>query len=116
MFSCYGFEAAGAMIIQGVPKKTAPLGVVGHFSNMSASRIGRANYNLHGTKEGLGLVPVTDKFFDSFLLQLGVPDYRIVGGRRYQQIGASNSTIKRLCSDAGLHATAKTVGFQHTRK
>ena len=104
------------------PKTQALLESV--FRAASGSKTGNVNYNKYGTKEGIGLTPVTEPFFDSFLLYIAVPDYRVTTNRgddveeedkpkykykRYIHVGSVNSTIREVCSSANLKISVKAI-------
>ena len=47
----------------------------------SLNRIGAVNFNKYGKQDGIGFLPCSDKFVDSFLLYVYVPDYFVRQGR-----------------------------------
>ena len=80
--------------------KTAMLETIGKSNALNQT--GRINYNALGQKDGIGLKSVTEKFIDSFVLAVLVPDYNVKNGK-YCYCGASNKSIRELLDDAGLN-------------
>ena len=72
---------------------------------------GNTNYNTDGVKDGIGFQQVTEKFVDSFLLRVLVPDYNIKEGKNIF-IGSQNKTIRELLNAHGLEkCKVKAVAF-----
>ena len=79
------------------------------------NRTGKVNYNALGVKDEQGLVSVTEKFVDNFILQVLVPDYNVDKGK-YIYVGALNKGIRELLDARGLKkCTVKAIGIRKTQ-
>ena len=77
------------------------------------NRTGYLDYNLYGDKDGIGFVPVTEKFVDNFVLAVLVADYHLDEKRKYTEVGAFNKTIRGLLDRSGLKkCDVKATGFR----
>lgn len=77
---------------------------------------GRVNYNMYGKKDGVGLVAVTQKFIDNFILAVLVPDYN-VNNRRNVFIGSQNKGIRDLMDAHGIKSCiVKATNFSKLSK
>ena len=80
------------------------------------NRSGNINYNENGNLDGIGFEKVSEKFVDSFILKVLVPDYNTkkIKGKKPTNIfiGSQNRTIREILSANGLEkCTVKAVGF-----
>ena len=62
---------------------------------------GAINYNVYGTKDGIGFEEATEKFIDNFLLRVLVADYNIKDGKN-MFVGSQNRMIRELLDANGL--------------
>ena len=77
----------------------------------SLNMTGRLNYNMYGTKDGVGFSAVTDKFIDNFILKVLVADYNTKDGKNVF-VGSQNKTIRDLLKSQGLEkCVVKGVNF-----
>ena len=55
----------------------------------SLKRAGAVNFNKYGKQDGIGFLPCSDKFVDSFLLYVYVPDYFVTQRRPTRKLAWS---------------------------
>ena len=83
------------------------------------NRSGNINYNENGNLDGIGFEKVSEKFVDSFILKLLVPDYNTkkIKGKHITNIfvGSQNRTIRELLEANGLEkCNVKAVVFSES--
>ena len=84
------------------------------------NRSGNINYNENGNLDGIGFDKVTEKFVDSFVLKLLVPDYNTKKSKGKKKptnifVGSQNRTIRELLEANGLEkCIVKAVHFSET--
>ena len=82
----------------------------------SLNRTGKINYNEGGTKDGVCLQSVTEKFVDNFLLRVLVADYNTKAGKNIY-IGSQNKSIRDLLDAHELHkCIVKAVTFTKLKR
>ena len=77
----------------------------------SLNRTGKINYNEGGTKDGVGLRSVTEKFVYNFLLRVLVADYNTKAGKNIY-IGSQKQINSRLAGctrSAEVHRKSRGV-------
>ena len=67
----------------------------------SLNRTGDLDYNTGCVKDGLGLISVSDKFIDNFILRVLVPDYNIER-KKNVFVGSLNKSVRDLLDVRGL--------------
>ena len=60
----------------------------------SLNRTGAVNFNKYGKQDGIGFLPCSDKFVDSFLLYVYVPDYFVTAKKTYTEVGVVSMRIR----------------------
>ena len=68
----------------------------------SFNRIGAVNFNKYGKQDGIGFLPCSDKFVESFLLYVYVPDYFVTARKTYTEVDAVSMRIRTLLKQHGL--------------
>ena len=68
----------------------------------SLNRIGAVNFNKYGKQDGIGFLPCSEKFVDSFLLYVYVPDYFVTARKTYTEVGVVSMRIRTLLKRHGL--------------
>ena len=68
----------------------------------SLNRIGAVNFNKYGKQDGIGFLPSSDKFVESFLLYVYVPDYFVTARKTYTEVGVVSMCIRTLLKRHGL--------------
>ena len=94
--------------------KTALVEQVARWNSLN--RTGKINYNEGGTKDGVGLKSVTEKFVDNFLLRVLVADYNTKAGKNIY-IGTQNKAIRDLLDAHELQkCKVKAVAFTKLKR
>ena len=101
-------------LVGNVKVKTA---LVEHVARCNAlNRTGKINYNEGGSKDGVGLRSVTEKFVDNFLLRVLVADYNTKAGKNIY-IGTQNKSIRDLLEAHELQkCIVKAVAFTKLKR
>ena len=68
----------------------------------SLNRIGAVNFNKYGKQDGIGFLPCSDKFVDSFLLYVYVPYYFVTARKTCTEVGVVSMRIRTLLKRHGL--------------
>ena len=68
----------------------------------SLNRIGAVSFNKYGKQDGIGFLPCSDKFVDSFLLYVYVPDYFVTARKTYTEVVVVSMRIRTLLKRHGL--------------
>ena len=68
----------------------------------SLNRIGAINFNKYGKQDGIGFLPCSGKFVESFLLYVYVPDYFVTARKTYTEVGLVSMRIRTLLKRHGL--------------
>jgi len=91
--------------------------LVEHVARCNAlNRTGKVNYNEGGSKDGVGLQSVTEKFVDNFLLRVLVADYNTKGGKNIY-IGTQNKAIRDFLEGHDLRkCIVKAVAFTKLKR
>ena len=83
---------------------------------LALNRTGRLNYNQFGARDGIGFIPCTEKFVDSFVLRDLVADYLTENGK-YTEIGSVNKSIRSLLDRNQLHkCQVKAIAFSKQKE
>lgn len=79
------------------------------------NRTGTINYNKYGTKDGIGFIPCSEKFVESFQLHVLVPDY-LVHKNKYLEIANVNKCLWESLKQHGLnHSHVTATGLRKTK-
>ena len=68
----------------------------------SLNKPGVVNFNKYGKQDDIGFSPCSDKFLDSFLLYVYVPDYFLTVKETYTEVGVVSMRIRTLLKRHGL--------------
>ena len=69
----------------------------------SLNRISAVNFNKYGKQDGIGFLPCSDKFVESFLLFVYVPDYFVTARKTYTEVCCLNDMVYRNVKSKTYH-------------
>ena len=67
----------------------------------SLNRIGAVNFDKYRKQDGIGFLPCSDKFVESSLLYVYVPDYFVTARKTYTEVGVVSMRIRTLLKRHG---------------